>query len=81
MDKEKRKILNTMLKFFEEKGYKKEEIEEIEELAEEKEKKKKGKLHPFEKITDLKDMLEKTEKNLETDLLLNIKQVNQEFLM
>ena len=32
MDKEKRKILNTMLKFFEEKGYKKEEIEEIEEL-------------------------------------------------
>ena len=54
MDKEKRKILNTMLKFFEEKGYKKEEIEEIEELAEEK--KKKGKLHPFEKITDLKDM-------------------------
>ena len=30
MDKEKRKILNTMLKFFEEKGYKKEEIEEIE---------------------------------------------------
>ena len=58
MDKEKRKILNTMLKFFEEKGYKKEEIEEIEELAEEKEKKKKGKLHPFEKITDLKDMLE-----------------------
>ena len=62
MDKEKRKILNTMLKFFEEKGYKKEEIEEIEELAEEKEKKKKGKLHPFEKITDLKDMLEKTEK-------------------
>ena len=40
MDKEKRKILNTMLKFFEEKGYKKEEIEEIEELAEEKEKKK-----------------------------------------
>ena len=60
MDKEKRKILNTMLKFFEEKGYKKEEIEEIEELAEEKEKKKKGKLHPFEKITDLKDMLEKT---------------------
>ena len=43
MDKEKRKILNTMLKFFEEKGYKKEEIEEIEELAEEKEKKKKGK--------------------------------------
>lgn len=41
MDKEKRKILNTMLKFFEEKGYKKEEIEEIEELAEEKEKRKK----------------------------------------
>ena len=38
MDKEKRKILNTMLKFFEEKGYKKEEIEEIEELVEEKEK-------------------------------------------
>lgn len=40
MDKEKRKILNTMLKFFEEKGYKKEEIEEIEELAEEKKKEK-----------------------------------------
>ena len=37
MNKEKRKILNTVLKFFEEeKGYKKEEIEEIEELAEEK---------------------------------------------
>lgn len=62
MDKEKRKILNTMLKFFEEKGYKKEEIEEIEELAGEKEKKKKSKLHSFEKITDLKDMLAKTEK-------------------
>ena len=30
MNKEKRKILNTVLKFFEEeKGYKKEEIEEI----------------------------------------------------
>ena len=41
MDKQKRKILNTMLKFFEEKGYKKEEIAEIEELAGEKEKKKK----------------------------------------
>ena len=81
MDKEKRKILNTMLKFFEEKGYKKEEIEEIEELAEEKEKKKKGKLHPFEKITDLKDMLEKTEKNLVISLLSNIKQKSQEFLM
>ena len=62
MDKEKRKILNTMLKFFEEKGYKKEEIEEIEELAGEKEKKKKSKLHSFEKIIDLKDMLAKTEK-------------------
>ena len=62
MDKEKRKILNTMLKFFEEKGYKKDEIEEIEELAGEKEKKKKSKLHSFEKITDLKDMLAKTEK-------------------
>lgn len=62
MDKEKRKILNTMLKFFEEKGYKKEEIEEIEELAGEKEKKKKSKLHSFEKITDLKEMLAKTEK-------------------
>ena len=62
MDKEKRKILNTMLKFFEEKGYKKEEIEEIEELAGEKEKKKKSKLHSFEKITELKDMLAKTEK-------------------
>ena len=62
MDKEKRKILNTMLKFFEEKGYKREEIEEIEELAGEKEKKKKSKLHSFEKITDLKDMLAKTEK-------------------
>ena len=57
MDKQKRKILNTMLKFFEEKGYKKEEIAEIEELAGEKEKKKKMKLHSFEKITDLKDML------------------------
>ena len=64
MDKQKRKILNTMLKFFEEKGYKKEEIAEIEELAGEKEKKKKMKLHSFEKITDLKDMLEKTEKKL-----------------
>lgn len=63
MNKEKRKILNTVLKFFEEeKGYKKEEIEEIEELAEEKEKNKKRKLHSFEKITDLKDMLAKTEK-------------------
>ena len=62
MDKEKRKILNTMLKFFEEKGYKKEEIEEIEELAGEKEKKKKSKLHSFEKIIDLKDLLAKTEK-------------------
>lgn len=62
MDKEKRKILNTMLKFFEEKGYKEEEIAEIQELAEEKEKNKKRKLHSFEKITDLKDMLAKTEK-------------------
>ena len=63
MNKEKRKILNTVLKFFEEeKGYKKEEIEEIEELAEEKEKNKKRRLHSFEKITDLKDMLAKTEK-------------------
>ncbi len=62
MNKEKRKILNTMIKFFEEKGYKKEEIEEIEELAEEKEKRRRKKLHSIEKITDLKDMLEKTEK-------------------
>lgn len=62
MNKEKRKILNTMIKFFEEKGYKKEEIEEIEELAEGKEKRKRKKLHSIEKITDLKDMLEKTEK-------------------
>ena len=62
MDKEKRKILNTMIKFFEEKGYKKEEIAEIEELAGEKGKKRKRKLHSFEKITDLKDMLAKTEK-------------------
>lgn len=61
MDKERRKILNTMIKFFEEKGYKKEEIEEIEELAEEKEKRKRKKLHSIEKITDLKDMLAKTE--------------------
>ena len=43
MDKEKRKILNTMIKFFEEKGYKKEEIAEIEELAGEKGKKRKRK--------------------------------------
>ena len=62
MNKEKRKILNTMIKFFEEKGYKKEEIEEIEELAEGKEKRRRKKLHSIEKITDLKDMLEKTEK-------------------
>lgn len=61
MDKERRKILNTMIKFFEEKGYKKEEIEEIEELAEEKEKRRRKKLHSIEKITDLKDMLAKTE--------------------
>lgn len=49
MDKEKRKILNAMLKFFEEKGYKKEEIAEIEELAGEK-KKKKMKLHSLKRL-------------------------------
>lgn len=65
MDKERRKILNTMIKFFEEKGYKKEEIEEIEELAGEKEKRGRKKLHAIEKITDLKDMLAKTENKFE----------------
>ena len=49
MDKEKRKILNTMLKFFEEKGYKKEEIEEIEELAEDEVVKARIRYHQAEK--------------------------------
>lgn len=57
MDKKKRRILKTIMKFFEDKGY---SAENIEELAEIETKLKKGKSHPFEKITDLKDMLNKS---------------------
>ena len=57
MDKEKKRIFNSIMKFFEERGYK---TDDIEELAEKESKESKTKLHTFEKITDLKDMLQKS---------------------
>ncbi len=57
MDKEKKRMFDSLMKFFEEKGYKKEELEEF---AETEIKQSKVKYHSFEKITDLKDMLQKS---------------------
>ena len=57
MSKEKSKVLNSIMKIFEEKGYKKEEIEKIVELDT---KTKKKKLHTVSKIVDLKDMINKS---------------------
>lgn len=57
MDKDKKRMFNSIMKFFEERGYK---TDDIEELAEKEEKEPKTKLHNFEKITDLKDMLQKS---------------------
>ena len=57
MDKEKRKIVKTIMKFFEEKGI---DTENMEEMAEISEAKKNKKLHSFDKITDLKDMISKS---------------------
>lgn len=54
MDKEKRKIVKNIMKIFEEKGI---DTEDMEEMAEIKETKTDKKLHQYEKITDLKDML------------------------
>lgn len=51
MNKENKKILNNILKIFEEKGYNKDEIEEN------KKKRRKKKLHSVDKITDLKEMI------------------------
>ena len=59
MDKEKKRIFDSLMKFFEEKGYKKEELEELAEKEMKETKSKRN--HKFEKITDLKDMLAKSE--------------------
>jgi len=57
VDKEKRKILKTITKIFGEKGI---EGENLKDIAEVEEKGKKRKLHTVDKITDLKDMLNKS---------------------
>ncbi|MCL2355105.1 MAG: AMP-binding protein, partial [Oscillospiraceae bacterium] len=54
MDKEKVKISDTLMKFFESKGVDKKELEE---MAEASDKPAKRKLHPTHKIENLKDML------------------------
>ena len=54
MDKEKIKITDSIMKFFKDKGINTDELEEA------KEKPLKRKLHPVEKITDLKDMINKS---------------------
>ena len=59
MDKEKKRIFDNLMKFFEEKGYKKEELEELAEKEMKQTKSKK--MHNIVKITDLKDMLKKSE--------------------
>lgn len=57
MDKKKRRILKTIMKFFEEKGYSTENVEELVEIETKLDKKK---FHAFDKITDLKDMINKS---------------------
>lgn len=57
MNRDKNKVLNSIMKIFEEKGYNKEEIEKIVELDT---KTKKKKLHNVPKITDLKDMINRS---------------------
>lgn len=57
MSKRERKMLKTIMKFFEEKGY---YHENVEELIEKEPKQKKRKGHKIEKITDLKDMITKS---------------------
>ena len=61
MDKEKKRIFDSLMKFFEEKGYKKEELEELAEREMKQTKSKK--MHDIVKITDLKDMLKKSEES------------------
>ena len=56
MNKEKIRVLD-ILKIFEEKGYDKEELEKLVEIDK---KKKKKKYHEITKITDLKDMINKS---------------------
>ena len=61
MDKEKKRMFDSLMKFFEEKGYKKEELEELAEKEMKQTKSKKT--HRIVKITDLKDMLKKSEES------------------
>ena len=57
MDKGNEKIIKTIKKIFEEKGYSTEGLEDVEGEA-----KKNKKLHPIDKITDLKDMINNSAK-------------------
>ena len=70
MDKEKRKIVKTIMKFFEEKGI---DTDDMEEMAEISDNKKNKKLHEFEKITDLKDMLNKSGKKFKDKVAFKLK--------
>lgn len=57
MSKKEKKILKTIMRFFEEKGY---STENVEEFAEKKQNSKKRKGHNVEKIINLKEMLSKS---------------------
>ena len=65
MGKEKNKIINNILKIFEEKGYNKDEIEEN--------KKIKKKLHTVDKISNLKEMINNSGKKYKDNIAFKFK--------
>ena len=67
MDREGRKLKDNILKIFEDKGYKKEEIEEIGKV-------KKNKLYNVEKISDLKEMINKSVEKFKDEVAFKYKE-------